>query len=110
MERCWTPENPNAEFPRIEISSYSLNNGYASTFWYRKGDYLRLKTVQIGYNFPKKWLSHIGIEGFRIYAEGYNLLTWSALTEFNIDPEAPSVNNGYYPQQRTISVGVKLTF
>lgn len=110
VERSWTPENPDAEFPRIEISAHSLNNGYASTFWYRKGDYLRLKTVQIGYNFPRKWMSHIGVEGFRIYVEGYNLLTCSALTKFNIDPEAPSVNNGYYPQQRTFSIGVKLTF
>ena len=106
----WTPENPDAEFPCLEITPRSLNNGYASTFWYRKGDYIRLKTAQIGYTFPKKWMGRIGVETLRIYLEGYNLLTFSALSKFNIDPESPSVQNGYYPQQRTMTLGVKLTF
>ena len=51
-----------------------------------------------------------GIEGLRLYVEGYNLLTFSGLTKYNIDPESPAVNNGYYPQQRTYTLGVKLTF
>ena len=110
MVNSWTPENPDAEFPCLEITPRSLNNGYASTFWYRKGDYIRLKTAQIGYTFPKKWMSRIGVETLRIYLEGYNLLTFSALSKFNIDPESPSVQNGYYPQQRTMTLGVKLTF
>lgn len=110
VEKSWTPENPNAEFPRLEISGPSNNNGFSSTFWYRTGDYMRLKTVQLGYNFSKKMLSNIGIEGLRLYVEGYNLLTFSNLTKYNIDPESPSVNNGYYPQQRTYTMGVKLTF
>ena len=71
---------------------------------------MRLKTAQIGDNFPKKWLNPAGIEGLRLYVEGYNLLTFSGLTKYNIDPESPAVNNGYYPQQRTYTLGVKLTF
>ena len=110
VERSWTPENPNAEFPRLEISGPSNNNGFSSTFWYRSGDYLRLKTAQIGYNFSKKMLKPLGVEGVRLYVEGYNLLTFSGLTKYNIDPESPSVNNGYYPQQRTYTMGVKVTF
>ena len=106
----WTPENPDAEFPRLEITPQSLSNGYASTFWYRSGNYIRLKTAQVGYSLPKKWLNRIKVEKFRIYLEGYNLLTWSALAKYNIDPEAPSVTNGYYPQQRTTSLGINLTF
>ena len=47
---------------------------------------MRLKTAQIGYNFPKKWLNPAGIEGLRLYVEGYNLLTFSGLTKYNIDP------------------------
>ena len=54
---------------------------------------MRLKTAQIGYNFPKKWLNPAGIEGLRLYVEGYNLLTFSGLTKYNIDPESPAVNN-----------------
>lgn len=110
VENSWTEENTNAEFPRLSLVTVSNNNGFSSTFWYRKGDYLRLKTAQIGYNFPKSLLDPVGIEGFRIFVEGYNILTFSELTKYNIDPESPAVNNGYYPQQRTYSVGVKLTF
>jgi tonB-linked outer membrane protein, susC/ragA family len=110
VEKSWTPENPNAEFPRLEISGPSNNNGFSSTFWYRSGNYLRLKTAQIGYNFSKKTLKPLGVEGVRLYVEGYNLLTFSGLTKYNIDPESPSVNNGYYPQQRTYTMGVKVTF
>ena len=55
-------------------------------------------------------LKPLGVEGVRLYVEGYNLLTFSGLTKYNIDPESPSVNNGYYPQQRTYTMGVKVTF
>ena len=108
VANSWTPENTNAEFPCLEINPRSLNNGLASTFWYRNGNYLRIKTAQIGYNFPKKWLSPLGVEALRLYVEGYNLLTFSAVSKYNIDPESPAVNNGYYPQQRTYTLGAKI--
>lgn len=110
LENSWTPENPNAEFPRLEIDNASSNNAFSSTHWYRNGNYMRLKTAQIGYNFPKQWLAPAGIQAFRLYVEGYNLLTFSGLTKYNIDPESPAVNNGYYPQQRTYTMGLKVTF
>ncbi|MBD5366835.1 MAG: TonB-dependent receptor [Bacteroides sp.] len=111
VENAWTPENPGAEFPRLEATmSYSNNNGYASSLWYRNGNYLRLKTAQVGYTFPTRWVKRAGITRLRLYAEGYNLLTFSGLNKYNIDPESPSVNNGYYPQQRTFAVGVNLSF
>lgn len=111
VENAWTPENPNAEFPRLEATmSYSNNNGYASSLWYRNGNYLRLKTAQVGYTFPQQWIRKSGITRLRVYAEGYNLLTFSELNKYNIDPESPAVNNGYYPQQRTFAVGVNLSF
>ena len=109
-ENSWRPDNLNAEFPRLEISGPSNNNGYSSTFWYRSGNYMRIKTVQLGYNFPKKWMNSIGFGALRVYVEGYNLLTFSKLSKYNIDPESPAVNNGYYPQQRTFTMGLKLTF
>jgi hypothetical protein len=110
VENSWTPDNPGGELPRLSLVTVSSNNAYSSTFWYRDGDYLRMKTAQIGYNLPKKWLMQTGVEGVRIYAEGYNLFTLSGLNKYNIDPESPAVNNGYYQQQRTYSFGVKLTF
>lgn len=104
----WTPENPDAYFPRLSLAS-SSHNAYSSTHWYRPGDYLRLKTAQLGYTFPSKWMNKIGIKNLRIYVEGSNLFTLSHLTKYNIDPELPSVNNGYYPQQRVMSVGLNIT-
>ena len=109
-EGSWTPENPNAEFPRLSISrSNDSNNVLASTFWYRDGKYIRLKTAQIGYTFPEKWMKVIGVQKLRIFVEGGNLFTISGLPK-GIDPESPGVNLGYYPQQRTIMGGLSITF
>ncbi len=108
-ENSWTPEHTDAEYPRLSINRANDNNGLTSTFWYRDGKYLRLKTMQIGYTFPKKWMSRLGISELRIFAEGSNLFTWTGLPE-GVDPEAPGVNLGYYPQQRTIMGGISLTF
>ena len=55
-------------------------------------------------------MKHAGITALRFYLQGSNLLTFSGLTKYNIDPEQPGVNNGYYPQQKTYQVGVKITF
>jgi hypothetical protein len=110
IENSWTPDNPNALFPRLTIVPPGNNNAYSSTYWYRSGDYIRLKSLQIGYNLPEKLLKTIGIGALRIYVEGQNLLTFSELTKYNIDPEQPGVSNGYYPQQKVFAGGIKLTF
>jgi len=108
VENSWTPENRDAYFPRLSLDS-SSNNAYSSTRWYRPGDYLRLKTAQLGYTLPKKITMKAGIQKLRIYVEGSNLFTLSHVSKYNIDPELPSVSNGYYPQQRVISVGLNIT-
>ena len=110
IENSWREDNPDGEFPRLAVVPASTNNGYSSSFWYRNGDYLRLKNMQIGYTLPQRWIASLGMSTLRIYAEGQNLLTFSELTKYNIDPEQPGVSNGYYPQQRIYSMGVKLTF
>lgn len=107
VENSWTPENPGADFPRLSLDT--RGNNYASTHWYRPGDYLRLKTLQLGYTLPEKITRKAGIKKLRIYVEGSNLWTLSHVTKYNIDPELPSVNNGYYPQQRVMSVGLNIT-
>lgn len=110
VENSWREDNPNGEFPRLSIVTASSNNAFSSSFWYRSGDYVRLKSLQIGYTIPKNWIKTTGMDNLRIYAEGQNLLTLSQLSKYNIDPEQPGVSNGYYPQQRIISMGVKLVF
>ncbi len=110
VENSWREDNTEAEFPRLALVTASTNNGYSSTYWYRNGDYLRVKSMQIGYSVPKQWIRTVGMDNLRIYAEGQNLLTFSQLSKYNIDPEQPGVSNGYYPQQRVISMGINLTF
>ncbi|WP_423128927.1 SusC/RagA family TonB-linked outer membrane protein [Gaoshiqia sp. Z1-71] len=110
VENSWREDHLNGEFPRLSLVTLSSNNAFSSSFWYRNGDYLRLKNLQIGYTLPQSWVKSVGMDKLRVYAEGQNLLTWSELTKYNIDPEQPGVSNGYYPQQRIFSMGVKLTF
>lgn len=109
VENSWTPENPNAEYPRLSITPPNSSNAHASSFWYRDGKYLRMKSIHLGYSLPKKWISKIRLQKVKVYVEGNNLLTWSGLPE-GIDPEWPNVTNGYYPQQRTVVGGLELTF
>ena len=73
------------------------------------GSYLRLKNMQIGYNFPKSLLSKISVNALRIYAQMSNVFT---ITNYNgYDPEvAGGVDYGNYPQSRTFLMGLNLTF
>ena len=109
VENSWTEDNRDARFPRLSVNP-SNNNAYSSTWWYENGNYLRLKNMQIGYSLPKKWMDAIGLRSCRIFLEGTNLLTFSKLMKYNIDPETPGVSNGYYPQQRLMGVGLDIQF
>lgn len=108
-ENSWTPENPQAEFPRLSLVTVSTNNAYSSTFWYRNGNYLRVKSFQLGYTIPSTLTRKAGVDKIRLFMEGSNLFTFSELTKYNIDPEQPGVNNGYYPQQKTLSFGINFS-
>ncbi|MDR1097715.1 MAG: TonB-dependent receptor [Tannerella sp.] len=106
----WTEEknNTDALVPRMGGSSL---NGEASDYRYKKAGYLRLKNAQLGYNLPRTLLSRASIEQARIFVAGTNLLTFDRLKKYSIDPEAPFGNAGYYyPQQRTLSVGINVSF
>jgi TonB-linked SusC/RagA family outer membrane protein len=107
VENSWTPENPNAAYPRLSTQS-AQSGGKFSSFWIKDGSYVRLKTAQLGYTFPGTWMQKVNVQQLRLYASGSNLFTWSKLDY--LDPEMPSVNQGYYPQQRIYEFGVSLTF
>ena len=84
------------------------NNAARSTWWVVNGQYLRLKNFNIGYNVPERVLRKTPFSRINIYLAGTNLLT---LSHFKyVDPESPSVSNGYYPQQKTYSLGLNVTF
>lgn len=111
VQNAYSIENPNGTFPRITLGSASHggDNGLASTFWFRDGKYIRLKSAQIGYTIPQNLVKKIGAENMRLFVQGSNIFTISGLPQ-GIDPESPGVNNGYYPQQKTFMGGVTLTF
>ncbi|MBR1872702.1 MAG: TonB-dependent receptor [Bacteroidales bacterium] len=107
VENAWTPENTNATYPRLAAGT-NANNAWLSDWWIRDGSYLRVKNVQLAYDLPRKIFTKTPLSGCRFFVAGTNLLTFSAFKY--IDPENPGINNGYYPQQRTVSIGAKLTF
>ncbi|MDR1518176.1 MAG: TonB-dependent receptor [Dysgonamonadaceae bacterium] len=108
IEGAWTPENAlTAKYPRLSTVSNG-NNAWQSTWWVVNGEYLRLKNATIGYTVPDKVLAKTPFSRINIYLAGTNLLTFSHFKY--VDPEAPSVSNGYYPQQMTFSAGVNVTF
>jgi TonB-linked SusC/RagA family outer membrane protein len=109
VENAWRPDNTGGTYPRLTVNDPHNNNGLGSTFWFRDGKYVRLKSVQIGYTFPQPIMNRMGINKLRVFVQGSNLLTLSGLPQ-GIDPESPGVNNGYYPQQRTFMTGITLTF
>lgn len=92
----------------------TTNNKLPSSFWLTNGQYLRLKTIELGYNFPKKVLSKTNaISIARIYLSGQNLLTFDNL--LYVDPEAPNKsadegNGKYYPQMKVFTVGLNIQF
>lgn len=109
FDERWTPANNNASagVPRLGGAS---TNTLPSDFYDKKTHYLRLKTFALGYSLPHGLLSRAGIKNVRVYLAGTNLLTINPLAKYDIDPEEPSGNGGYYyPQQRTISLGLNLT-
>lgn len=103
----WTPENPNAGYPRITPSP-TTNNSQVSSFWVRDGSYLRLKTLDFGYSLPSSILGRLKAQTVRIYVSGQNLLTFSKVPF--LDPELASNRARYYFQQKVYTAGLTIGF
>ncbi len=107
-EDSWSPENVDAKYPRAYVGA-NTNNNRNSNIWVKNGNYLRLKNVEIAYNFPKSILNKMKvINGLRLYINGTNLLTFDNLDV--MDPESPSGSSQYYPQMKSVNFGLKLTY
>ena len=104
MANSWTPDNPNAEYPRVKFATTGDNNRLESTFWLKKCNFLRLKAFTIGYRLQPKTLKKAGISTVDISLQGSNLCTWSSLD--GMDPE---VLRGY-PLTRGYGVSVSFGF
>jgi TonB-linked SusC/RagA family outer membrane protein len=107
-DNFWTPERTNAKFPLPRKNDD--RNVRTSDRQIIDGSYLRLKNVQLLYNIPSNISKKVGISNARVFVSGTNLLTFSKLNEWNLDPEADSGRGIYYPQTSLYSLGLNLNF
>ena len=107
---AWRPGSENARYPRLKSGDASANSKVDSDFWVSEVSYLKLRNLEIGYNFSgiEEELKSLGVASLRVYASGTNLLTISNLGWR--DPEGPSNSALYYPQTKTLTFGFNLGF
>ena len=102
----WTPDRPDARFARP--TKQDLRNQASTDRMIVDASYLRLKNVQLAYRLPSTLTRKVFIENASVYISGTNLLTFSKLNEWNLDPESSSGWQNYYPQTSLYTVGVNL--
>ncbi|MFA6769309.1 MAG: SusC/RagA family TonB-linked outer membrane protein, partial [Parabacteroides sp.] len=115
----WHRENPSdmnskwipGYMPALRPTGFSANESN-NTWTMHKANYLRLKTLELGYTFPKKWIDNLGIDKLRIYLNSFNMLTFTSREGIMkyMDPENSESSLRYYPQMKTFNFGVNLTF
>lgn len=100
------------EFPRLTSNANTVNSAeaYMSDFWLIDAWYIRLKTIDLSYEFPKKWLPKF-MSSIRLYMNAYNLVTWTSYDKYQQDPEISTNTAGdAYMNQRVVNFGVQLYF
>jgi TonB-linked SusC/RagA family outer membrane protein len=95
-----------ATYPRLTTQA-NPNNYQNSSFWMKKGSFLRLRNLELGYSLPASALKALHADKLRIYINAVNPLTWSYLSKhYNMDPESVSG----YPELKSYNAGIALTF
>jgi TonB-linked SusC/RagA family outer membrane protein len=109
-ENRWNPSNTSGTYPRVDTrTSSSINGGLnKNDFWLYNTAFLRIKNVELGYNLPLAVAERVKLSGARIYANVFNLATFSKVKDF--DPEGTSESAQFYPQQQIFNIGVNLKF
>lgn len=107
----WTPENPNAKYPRLSAASNTYNER-TSTFWLQNASYLRLKNVELSYTLPKAWTSRAHLSGVKFFVNGYNLITITGVKDR--DPEllgfTDGTASGLVPNTKAYNFGINIQF
>jgi len=119
-EGCTNPYNQNAKYPRLD--QFDAASGVISSYYVEDGSYVRLRTLQIGYTIPPT-LFHWLPQG-RIYLQAENLFTITGYP--GLDPSLPAaatfgasgdtrdqargIDQGVYPTNKTITIGISTTF
>lgn len=112
----WTPTNPTNAFPQPDAGRDALM--YTSTLSYRDGSFIKIRTIDLGYNLPAKLLGKAGIQSLRAYVSAQNpFILWAPMVRdgLGIDPEGNGTGNSVptqgggitsVPNNRTITVGM----
>ena len=119
-KNSWTPENPNAYFPRLAVYAANEGGNYEgaqlrvySDKYLQNAAYVRLKDITLGYTLPKALCGKIGFSSIRVYISGSNILTFSPLYKHNedhtVDPEQLGDGNAY-PFSKTFAFGFDFKF
>lgn len=109
----WTGEGTSNTTPRLTVNDTNHNYTWMSNYYLQKGDYLRIKLVQLGYTLPQSVTQNFGVSKLRFYVTGENLFTFTKYTGY--DPEIAAgdsfgIDRAYYPQARTFIFGANITF
>ena len=106
----WTPQNPNATFPRLLAGGGSYTNNFRASDWYiRSAAFFRLKNINLGYKLPANIVNKAKIAAVRVFVSTQNLFTITKA--FNgFDPEIDNANGEFYPVMRTYTAGLNITF
>lgn len=111
----YTSTNTDGNLPRF--NQWNNNNLRNSDRYIEDGSYLRIQNISIGYNLPKNLIAKAKLTSVRIYASGQNLYTFTKYSGY--DPEIGSYNksvlsqnvdNGHYPNPRTVTIGANIEF
>lgn len=120
VANSWRPDNQNTDMPRFSKTDGTDNKWAYSDRWLEDGSYVRLKTLDIGYTFPKQWMQKAMIQNLRLYVSMENLLTLTKYSGYTPDlGESSSAGVGYnvfsrgidqgrYPVPRTFSFGIQV--
>lgn len=103
---AWSPSNPDSNIPML--STYDNNNETrVSSYYVENGSYLKLRTVQLGYNFPEQLSRKLFMQRLRMYVSAQNLITIKSKSFSGVDPE--NANFGY-PIPVNVTFGLNVTF
>ena len=103
---AWTPLNYDSNIPALTTSDTN-NEGRVSSYYIENGSYAKLRTIQLGYNIPKKVIDKLKLDRIRIYASAQNLITIKSNKFTGNDPENPGFG---YPIPLNLTFGVNVGF
>ena len=103
---AWSVDNPTSDIPALTLSDNN-NEKRVSTYWVENGSYLKLRTIQLGYNFPQSIASKLSMQRLRMYVSAQNLFTIKSSSFTGLDPENPNYG---YPIPLNLTFGLNVTF